>query len=496
MAYSAVTVKRFGGLQASTDPADVGLDNAVDLLNVEFSADRSRVKTRPGVALIGAANALAGTPHDMAIMTNPAAIEYVVAVGISGANIFVDGMAADGSYTAAGTYAHTATPTSPVNAVAHGVPGSQRVFIASEGTLMRYTDMVSLSAASVGAPRYLGVTPDTNRLVQAGFDGIGDSPTGANGDQAAVFFSNAGAPTTFSSDDYVLLDPGDSEKIHGVATWNSQTFVFKESRCYVFYGESTDSTGSPVFLYRRVGLPTSILNPGLSGAFHRVAAGARGVYYLAGDGVYLTTGGVPVKISDPLNDVFAALTSSDAFTIAPVDDRVFLIANGGTHYVLDERNGQWSKWVFGVAAVDFVAPPISWHRTRPFGRAVVFQSGDSLFRCQEGLTTDPAAGTLASYYQSGQGDLGGPEVKTVRATDVWGKVTDSGLMTFQMAVDGGSLDTAASLTVGTSIGKGEDRVARRGNRFAWKVATPGNTQFELSEVSFYVRPSRDQAVTP
>lgn len=496
MSYEITTIKRFGGLQASSDPIEVGLDNAVDLGNVEFAVDRSRVKTRPGATLIGSEHALAGTPEDLAILT-ASGVDYVIAAGFDGVNVFVDRMTAAGVYTAIGTYAIGVASSCPVNIVPYGSLTTQRAFIARDGTLMQYTDGATLTA-SVGRPRYLGVTANSNRLIQAGFQAAAYSPTGANGDESAVFFSDAGAPTTFGANNYVLLDPGDSEKIHGVATWGTQTFVFKESRVYVFYGESVSSTGTPVFSYRRETLPTGIMEPALAGAIHRVAAGGRGVYYVGADGVYVTTGGAPVKISEPLNDVFDALTTAgDAFSIATVDDRVFLFINSGqpTHYVLDERNGQWSRWKFGVTDIDYVAPPIAWHRAQPYGRAVIFQSSDSLYRCQEGLTADPT-GSIQSFYTSGQGDFGVPGVKTVRATDIWAKVATSGEASFQMAVDGGDLDTAALVPVGTTVvGKGEDRIARRGNRFAWKVATATNTQFELSELTFYTRAPRERGLT-
>jgi hypothetical protein len=67
-----------------------------------------------------------------------------------------------------------------------------------------------------------------------------------------VHFSDALAPETWSANNYVYLTPGDNEDIQGIVTWKNHLYVFKSSRFFDFYGNSTDGTGQPVFNYREV----------------------------------------------------------------------------------------------------------------------------------------------------------------------------------------------------------------------------------------------------
>src|SRR5262249_12658681 len=97
---------------------------------------------------------------------------------------------------------------------------------------------------AIGYPgQFLAVTPGDNRVVLA--DGL-------RGNQSRVRFSDPGAPETFGANNYVDLTPNDGEAIAGVATWQNYVVVAKQTKFFVFYGTSSDSTGQPVFNYRTV----------------------------------------------------------------------------------------------------------------------------------------------------------------------------------------------------------------------------------------------------
>ena len=80
----------------------------------------------------------------------------------------------------------------------------------------------------------------------------------------------------------------------------ARLFIFKNSTLFVFYGESIDSEGNPIFNYRSVKLPAEArCRAFTSGCSNGPATvGPDAVYYLSRDGVWATTGDVPFKVTD------------------------------------------------------------------------------------------------------------------------------------------------------------------------------------------------------
>jgi hypothetical protein len=141
------------------------------------------------------------------------------------------------------------------------------------------------------APTHIGVTPWDNRLILA----AENSPTL---DNSRVRFSDAGLPETYTANSYVDLIPGDNEEITGICTWRDKVFVFKQTKFFVFYGTSADSTGSR----------SSTTAPSRRGRARsdtsRCVAMDDAVYFSNTSGLFRTTGGPPEKVSGPVDPLF------------------------------------------------------------------------------------------------------------------------------------------------------------------------------------------------
>jgi hypothetical protein len=96
----------------------------------------------------------------------------------------------------------------------------------------------------------------------------------------------------------VDLTPGDGEEIVGVATWRDLVMVFKGSKFFVFYGQSVDDEGEPVFNYRPVDAGVGLVSP------RAMAVSEQGVYFLDRTGIYFTTGSQPSLVSELVEPIF------------------------------------------------------------------------------------------------------------------------------------------------------------------------------------------------
>lgn len=469
MAYKAVPITKFGGLNLSADAANVGLERAIVATNVELAADLSYVKTRGGMSPV-AAGTLSGDGQAFGIM--PRSVPFgsfdilALTANTAGTSVFLDSYVPGGSVTALGNWATTAADKR-AEMVLHGTPLLTNAYIAVRGQLLRKLTEANVLSTVAGKPKFLGVTPVSNRLVQAYFTGATDAPSGANGSTSTVYFSDPGLPETWTTNNFVQLSPGDGETITAVVSWREQLFVFKQTKMFIFSGEGTDSTGQPVFDFRSVKLAGKI-GVGSSNLSSSAAAGIDGVYYVSSEGVFRTTGGPPVMISSALTSEFESNAIAGIFAgIAVVGQRVYLL-NYTSTYVFDERHGQWVLWT-----VSTTAPPaeIESAPTVPRQHYFVRTGTRDISRLVSTFTTD--AGTaIASSYQSGLSDMGLAAPKVVRQAQLWG----TGTVSYAMGVDYAAVDTASSLVLGTAPTADDqyDRIARRGTLFSYKVsATSG-----------------------
>lgn len=475
-----VTIPTFGGLDLRADPQEVGFGGCVDCLNVEFDRD-GRVRTRPGsvaVVTLGAA----GSEVVMLRPTSFGGTQYLMAVSMDfgGSLAYLDRVSAGGTNTAIGNW--TASDVSPPARL--GTPTSELFFIPSRqntttGNLLRQYNGTTLSTVA-GEPLFVAVSPHSNRLIQARFLVAADSPTGANGSESTVFFSDAGAPTTWSANNFVHLQPGDGEKIEAVVGWRDLVFVFKRSNVFVFYGESADSRGNPIFNYRRIHLPEPLVRD--SGVLDGVAvAGHDGVYFRTIRGIARTRGGEPESLHTPIDPVFSGLGSGTLIDAGPTEGDHRLGWNGHRLHVLlygfaspylftwDTVTDTWSASLH----VDMTALPTDFDSFTGAADKTMFAVNDSLRRYDETLTTD-AGSNFASHWTSGFSDLGLPmQPKRFGRLSLWG----TGTPTVSVFTDHGSTDSnAAAVTLGTSpaIAEGRHMKTYRGTLASLKMsATSG-----------------------
>lgn len=480
MSLGVARVERFRGLNVASDPNEVGLEAAVSLLNVELADDLSYVQPRRGFIQHGADN-LIGASSSSCLRAIPALVSYgagyQLCISATTTTVYVDAVSSGGINTAVGNFA--ASGVSYVDAINYGTPTTSTTFIATDGIgTLRKVSSATL-ASSVGKPRYLGVLSDSNRLIQGWFSAAADSPTGANGSKSTVFFSDAGAPETFSANNYVHLRPGDGEEIQGIVTWRGQTFVFKQSVAFVFGPESTDEDGNPVFDYRAINL---------RGLCDGVTAGEDGVYYTGYGGMYRTTGGNPVEVSKPVAPLFKNVTLS-SFTYAARRPYAFdsYVATDNMNQILlfSERTGEWVLWDPSANLGSFKAPLCD------FGATARIAAGRNIFLLTATAITDD--GVLPSgHYQSGYADLGAstPKVVTRAEIDGAGLITSAGTFKFSMGVNSGSVGSTASFTVDSGATYGPrafDSRARRGQNHCWRVDEWTSAGYKLNGVNLLFR---------
>lgn len=478
MTFSPFVVDRFGGLDLASDPQEVGAGAALDLLNVDFRR-AGRILTRMGttshVALAS------GTPRRV----HP--VDATYALVIRGGSL--DKVTSGGAASNLGS-----TEWGPM--VTLGTPTSTITFIAQDGLALLKKYDGTTYGNSVGRPVFIAVTPTDNRLVQARFTSAGVSPTGANGTESTVFFSDAGAPETFSANNYVHLRPGDGEVIRGMATWGGYVFVFKDTSMFVFPVPSVGSTGAPVFNYRREALPSRMA----SGRYAAVA-GPDGLYFATMDGIYRTTGGPPVRMSQPVAPVFdgtasasLAATSTATFEMSWALERLFCTyaTDGGFRVLVwDRLRDAWSAWAPGSGSW---APPVEWTGDSSGTDVALYTAKDGAVLKFAASATDDAGTAIESYYQSGFYDLGTPDRKRIREIGLWGY----GAPTLSVFTDHGTTDTAAAaVTLGTSpaVAEGRQRVARRGAFFSHKLSAASGA-WSVNRLTHYVADQRSPGVKP
>jgi hypothetical protein len=248
-------IERFRGLNLLDDEQEVDGSIATDLLNVELDVG-GRLRRRPGL-VIANSSTIAGSGYDSLHPTRLNNGVLLAGENTTGPIIRVDRLLADGTLATVGNWA--ASSTAKISSTADfGAPAAASyAFLASYSgiaaqnfTLQKYDG--ATIAGSTGKPRFVAISPRGNRLIQAHFYEAAGTPSGFNGTQSTVFFSDQGAPETFTATNFVILSHGDNEEIVGLAVWRDLIFVVKQTKMFVFYGESTDDEGLTEFNYHEV----------------------------------------------------------------------------------------------------------------------------------------------------------------------------------------------------------------------------------------------------
>ncbi len=330
MPYRTFPYQGFGGgLNLRDGPDVVKEDQALNGLNVLFTT-RGSVAQRSGYAKLTAAEGTNRYDSGSAFYKADGTKHAVV-----GAGNRLEALSAAGAVIAS-----TGAPTAnPHFFQRFGGPTAEHIYIAN-GTdaLRRWTGAVFETPTFTGTTpsgRYLGLSVTDNRLVNARFSGAtaGNNPS-------TVRFSGEGDPTNWTNTHYVDLTPGDGEEIKGVASWRDLVVVFKETKFFVFYGNSTDDDGDPEFNYRPVDSRVGLASP------RAIAVAEQGIYFLDRTGLYFTTGSQPAQVSELVEPIFRG-GSSVYYTGGELNDGS--IAESSMVY---HDNRLWFSFPGGASAVN------------------------------------------------------------------------------------------------------------------------------------------------
>lgn len=423
MPYTAFPFNGFGrGLNLKAKPDSVDPAECIDALNVDFT-DEGAVRQRYGTndftttALTNAANTLhpyyttAGTAQLLAGCGT-----RLEAINTSGAVVDSETGLTDGTwdFTMFGT---------PASEVAYAGQGDQ--------TLYEWDGATWDAVANTPKAGALAVMSPSNRMVAGRFNVTTGGPTGGAGTSTPshVFFSDAGTATAWTATNFIQVTPGDGEKVQSVVAWRDFVFIFKQSKFFVVYGESTDADGLPVFDYRTVDAGVGCVGP------KAAVAGTDGVYFVDRKGVYVTTGGDPQRLSDPIEPIFLGgsspyflggelLQTQAANTAIHYDDERVYVAYTSTgtanNYTLvyDPALQWWSLYTFTANGFASFRPAS--------GGAIASELmyGDSagtkeVMRFNPTLSNDNGV-AITSRWRSGWFDYDQPEMKTIRESKVWG----------------------------------------------------------------------------
>ena len=491
MSYVPVDVPAFGGLDLR-DPEDAS--GSPDLLNVRFNKQSGVLDRRPGATLIGSLDHYYPTS-----MYNSEATGKLFVAGsstnLSGSNIRAENYAGT-SAAVTTSYGALACPWSIVDGPSASGPatyfsnGTDYIVRYLSGTLTTLDNECSTKAAgassfssySRAAPkaRALCVQSPDKRLVAAG-TATGGGPNGVTSYDTRVWFSQPDDAEKWDETDYVDLGY-DGQKITAAVSWGNQVFVFKKTKMFVFYGNSTDADGGTVFNYRTVdnafpGNDTEIYQG-------QVCVAPDGLYVWTSQGVFFTSGGPPRLVSDPIQRMFTStvtdyspstlgVASLGGGTGASLYHKGTLYwtgvgASGGYWYTLTD--GQWSRWT--ATGLGLVSNSNTLYTA---GLTGIYSLSDSV------TTVNGTA--FSSYYVSPYSAFGSPGVeKTVRQTELHG----SGTVDLSWGKDLQSHGYAKSVTM--LNGRGLDRTAIRGESLSWKVS--GTGAWSLNRVIPFLREQR------
>jgi hypothetical protein len=365
--------------------------------------------------------------------------------------------------------------------------GPYLYFAGSNGSAIRRWDGSAFSAPA-GMPNaaYLAVQPADNRLVAANT---------STSQVSRVKFSGEGTPETWGADDFVDLHPNDGEEILALVTWREMLFAFKQTKFFVFYGNSVDEVGGTVFNYR------SVLGEGCTGG-HGAVAGPDGVYFANGRGVWKTTGG-PAQLLPGLGELFGVqgtggviegpgnpfflsgigAASASHLTFWQGNLLMVLSVNSTRYLLVRTANGEWTLWSLPAVPAHIRTLKSASNPDRLF---FPYATGGNHVGMMSGTHTSDDSTLISSYWRSAFFDLGIPNEKAIREAIVWG----TGTIGFSKARDHGSLGSETALTLGTdpAVVSNRDRRAIRGTTLSFKMS--GTAGWQVNRVQLNFRPPR------
>jgi hypothetical protein len=478
------TLERFGALNLSDDPFEVGSAGARDMSNVRLDQP-GKIATRGGfdtldsttqsnvVAFAPAYHQPTGNYRYMAVQTTAGGTFRYYGVGLAShtdyTSLSIFGSGTFGTFTG-------------------GIIGGSGGFLLARSDDVILT--VPLSAlGGITAPSGVAGSPQAYFLTLTGIEGrmaaaysqVGGAPL-----PYRVHFSNAGSIATWTSSDFVDLWPTDDQQIRAAVTFRDQVFVFKDRRFAVFYGESTDADGGAIFNYNPVDV-------GIGCAYnHGAAVGPDGVYFIATDGIYRTVGDAPVLVSGPIQPVFDAATDSDwsgpTSVVTPrlfaTQDRLYFVNNSKV-FAYRYQTGDWTLDSY-TPGVQFIAPTTA-HRPRSFyfidGTGKACEAGDTF--------ADDDGSPIAWSYKSGRYALAENREAAVTQES---SVVGSGTVAMSVTTDmyGTLAGPGATLGTAPAVAEGWPMTDQEGTWFQYTLSGTGLAS--VSRLTHYVRSIRPTAV--
>lgn len=504
MAYQSFPYMGFGrGLNLRDKPDAVDPAEAIDALNVTFT-ERGAIETRRGygkivnaaIRNIGSFQTSAGVQR--LLTTVNSRLRAYSTVGTE--------VADSGSLTA---------PGAPFSFARYGTPSAERIY-ASNGTDARYftgsaftTPQVTTTQGGTVNQAFpkassLVVQASDNRLIATGFAAGSNGPNAATVNPSHVYFSNPGDPETWLANNYVQLTPGDGEKIVGAVAWRELVFVFKETRFFVFYGNSVDSDGNPIFNYRPVEGGV-----GLASRFG-IATTPGGVYFVGKDGLYVTTGSSAERVSDQVEPLWSG-AASDYFTAGTISDlpSTALTSLDSVIYMAYATGGPLQRvLVYDTEAGWFSIYDLPAKFIHSFDGSIWF--GDTALHQFSRSYLDDDGRPIPARWRSGWLDFGSADVKALRASKLWGR----GSLTVSVSTDfAGSTGQASTVTFtlgenapqwntsswGTTTWANEAELAPRQRRRAergttFSITYAGEAPWALHRATYLIRQVRQPGI--
>lgn len=434
MPYQVFQFGNFSGGLNLRDKTDVVRDDqAIDLLNVEFT-DVGAVRQRDGyVELTG--TALTSRVDSLAAFYTASGTKQLLA----GCGTRLEGVNTSGAVVASAT----GLAGGPYTFARFAAPGAETAYAGNGTDTLRKWDGSAWSAptatvngvAAQPMPEAgaICVTANSNRLLATGFGtNTAGGPDALPSNPSRGYFSEPGNPENWEAGDgvdtgnWVDWHPGDGEQVMNAVTWRDRTFVFKETKFFVLGPERPDSTGEVIFDWYAV-------DSGVGLAARPAVCVARdGVYFMGRQGVYFTNGSEPRLLSELVEPMWRGGASvyfrSDEINHAQLakcrmawhDERLYLAVPTGSSttcnrvLVHDLTRGWWSLYDIPASAL------VSFRRGDQPELHFGYAAGDNEIGYVSSGASDDDGAAITSRWRSGWFDYNAGTVKRIRESKMWG----------------------------------------------------------------------------
>jgi hypothetical protein len=280
--------------------------------------------------------------------------------------------------------------------------------------------------------------------------------------------------------------------------WGGRLFVFKQTKFFVFYSTSTDAAGQPIFNYN------AEVGRGAVSSFdgYGAVAAPDGVYFLARDGLFRTTGGTPERVSQAVDPYLRAdaLAFFSGPSLSGLQATAMLSTYGG-HVVLGIASVGLLRFTPSTGAWTYFDIPAQFSGVPYFNSTynrddLVFPATvggvSRIFRLSPAYTDDNGT-AISSYYRSGLYDLGTPNDKVIHRSEVHG----TGTVGFSIGTNREAMPTARTIALGTAPtpARGYDNWAPKpGQYMSHKFSSVSGAPWQVDSLTEYMRPSRAPAL--